>query len=236
MSLYEPHQATRDELEEYHSKEYLDFLEKVKFDKKLALKKETKCIYFLILDCYSDRDDCPFFEDVFDFSSKSSGASIDCSRLLVDNAADICINWGGGLHHAKREKASGFCYTNDIVLAIIELLKYYERVLYIDIDVHHGDGVEHAFYLTNRVFTLSFHKYGKEFFPWSGSMNDCGIEDGQYHTLNVPLKKGMSDVNYVNLFKSVSLGLISRLPLNWLIVIDLMLLSYRVVLIRLLVI
>lgn len=61
----------------------------------------------------------------------------------------------GGMHHAKRAEASGFCYINDIVLSILELLKTYRRVLYVDIDIHHGDGVEEAFYLTNRVMTVS---------------------------------------------------------------------------------
>lgn len=82
-------------------------------------------------------------------------------------ASEICINWGGGLHHAKKSEASGFCYVNDIVLGILELLKYHQRVLYIDIDVHHGDGVEEAFYTTDRVMTVSFHKYG-EYFPGTG--------------------------------------------------------------------
>ena len=73
------------------------------------------------------------------------------------------------LHHAKKQEASGFCYVNDIVLSILELLKYHNRVLYIDIDVHHGDGVEEAFYTTNRVFTVSFHRYG-DFFPGTGDL------------------------------------------------------------------
>ena len=70
----------------------------------------------------------------------------------------------GGLHHAKKSEASGFCYVNDIVLGILELLKRHQKVLYIDIDIHHGDGVEEAFYCTDRVMTVSFHKYG-EYFP-----------------------------------------------------------------------
>ncbi|CAA3011022.1 histone deacetylase [Olea europaea subsp. europaea] len=70
-------------------------------------------------------------------------------------------------------EASGFCYVNDIVLGILELLKFHRRVLYIDIDVHHGDGVEEAFYNIDRVMTVSFHKYG-EFFPGSGHIKDVG--------------------------------------------------------------
>jgi len=68
---------------------------------------------------------------------------------LAENKADVCINWSGGLHHAKKTEASGFCYVNDIVIAIMVLLKHFQRVLYIDIDVHHGDGVEEAFFCTN---------------------------------------------------------------------------------------
>lgn len=90
---------------------------------------------------------------------------------------DIAINWAGGLHHAKKAEASGFCYVNDIVLGILELLRYYARVLYIDIDVHHGDGVEEAFYTTDRVMTVSFHKYG-EFFPGTGELKVIGKERG----------------------------------------------------------
>lgn len=79
------------------------------------------------------------------------------------------------MHHAKCGEASGFCYVNDIVLAILELLKYHKRVLYIDIDVHHGDGVEQAFYSTDRVMTVSFHKYGN-YFPGTGAVDEVGSE------------------------------------------------------------
>lgn len=72
----------------------------------------------------------------------------------MEGKAEIAFNWAGGMHHAKRAEASGFCYVNDIVLGILELLKHYHRVLYVDIDIHHGDGVEEAFYLTDRVMTV----------------------------------------------------------------------------------
>ena len=73
-----------------------------------------------------------------------------------------------------RLQASGFCYVNDIVLAILELLKYHRRVLYVDIDVHHGDGVEEAFLTTDRVLTCSFHKFGDSFFPGTGDVVNTG--------------------------------------------------------------
>ena len=77
----------------------------------------------------------------------------------------------------------------------MELLKYHRRVLYIDIDIHHGDGVEEAFYTTNRVFTLSLHKYGK-FFPGTGHIEDVGVKEGKYYSLNIPLKEGIEDQSY----------------------------------------
>jgi histone deacetylase 1/2 len=107
------------------------------------------------------------------------------------------------LHHAKKREASGFCYVNDIVICILELLRMYNRVLYVDIDVHHGDGVEEAFYLTNRVMTLSFHQYGNDFYPGSGGIESIGEGPGKYYSINVPMKPGMTDETYFLLFKRV---------------------------------
>lgn len=94
------------------------------------------------------------------FSQTDSIFCVDAARKLNHQLCDIAINWAGGLHHAKKSAASGFCYINDLVLGILELLKYHARVLYIDIDVHHGDGVEEAFYFTDRqltYFTFQFN-------------------------------------------------------------------------------
>lgn len=121
---------------------------------------------------------------------------------LNDNLADNVVNWAGGLHHAKKSEASGFCYVNDCVLAILELLKKHMRVLYIDIDIHHGDGVEEAFYTTNRVMTCSFHKFG-EYFPGTGDVKDKGYELGENYAINVPLHDGMDDESYHTVFKPV---------------------------------
>ncbi|RZC42128.1 Hist deacetyl domain containing protein, partial [Asbolus verrucosus] len=143
--------------------------------------------------------DCPIFDGLYEFSQISTGGSIAAAVKLNKQASEICINWGGGLHHAKKSEASGFCYVNDIVLGILELLKYHQRVLYIDIDVHHGDGVEEAFYITDRVMTVSFHKYGA-FFPGTGDLRDIGAGKGKYYSVNVPLKEGMDDESYENIF------------------------------------
>jgi hypothetical protein len=88
------------------------------------------------------------------------------------------------------------------VLGILELLRYHQRVLYIDIDVHHGDGVEEAFYTTDRVMTCSFHKYG-EFFPGTGEFRDVGHGKGKYYSVNFPLRDGITDASYESVFEPV---------------------------------
>ncbi|RPD67552.1 Arginase/deacetylase [Lentinus tigrinus ALCF2SS1-7] len=118
----------------------------------------------------------------------------------MDGHADIAINWAGGLHHAKKREASGFCYINDIVLGILEMLRYVPRVLYIDIDCHHGDGV--AFYTTDRVMTCSIHKFG-EFFPGTGQLSDRGRGKGRGYAVNIPLKDGITDELYRSVFELV---------------------------------
>jgi histone deacetylase HOS2 len=144
-------------------------------------------------------DDCPIFDGIWDYCTLYAGASLDAAKKLINGQSDIAINWSGGLHHAKKSEASGFCYVNDIVLAILQLLRVHPRVLYIDIDVHHGDGVEQAFFSTDRVMTLSFHN----FFPGTGNWDDVGGGPGKHYALNVPLKDGIDDDSYIRLFKGI---------------------------------
>ncbi|KAG5649423.1 hypothetical protein H0H81_003952 [Sphagnurus paluster] len=127
---------------------------------------------------------------------------LGASERLADGSADIAINWAGGLHHAKKREASGFCYINDIVLGILELLRTYPRVLYIDIDCHHGDGVEEAFYTTDRVMTCSFHKFG-EYFPGTGTQEDRGRGKGKGYSVNIPLKDGITDEAFQSVFDPI---------------------------------
>ena len=159
------------------------------------------------------------FEGMYSFCQQYAGASLAAARKLASGATDIAINWSGGLHHAKRRQASGFCYVNDIVIAIQTLLSRNQRVLYIDIDVHHGDGVEQAFESTDRVFTLSYHKYGIDkhgypFFPGTGAIDETGPADprnpGKAHSLNIPIDDGIDDDQYKWLFKTVTSKVIEK--------------------------
>ncbi|KAJ8145665.1 hypothetical protein OY671_001244 [Metschnikowia pulcherrima] len=203
MDLYEPRPATKQELTEFHSEDYVNFLESI--TPELAAKMDTEK-----LAQFNIGDDCPVFDGMFAYSSVYSGATLDASRKLISNMSDIAINWSGGLHHAKKFEPSGFCYANDIVLAILNLLRVHPRVMYIDIDLHHGDGVQEAFNVTDRVMTVSFHKYNGEFFPGTGAIDENGIDKGAGYSVNVPLKDGIDDDSYIALYKSIVEPLITK--------------------------
>ncbi|KAK5292305.1 histone deacetylase [Exophiala xenobiotica] len=194
MEIYRAKPATKYEMTQFHTDEYIDFLAKVTPDNMDSYQKEQQK--------YNVGDDCPVFDGLFEFCGISAGGSMEGAARLNRQKADIAINWAGGLHHAKKSEASGFCYVNDIVLGIIELLRFHKRVLYIDIDVHHGDGVEEAFYTTDRVMTVSFHKYG-EYFPGTGELRDIGVGLGKHYAVNFPLRDGIDDSSYKGIFEPV---------------------------------
>ncbi|OJJ53244.1 hypothetical protein ASPSYDRAFT_163375 [Aspergillus sydowii CBS 593.65] len=194
MEIYRAKPASKFEMTQFHTDEYIDFLSKVTPDNMETYAKEQSK--------YNVGDDCPVFDGLFEFCGISAGGSMEGAARLNRNKCDIAVNWAGGLHHAKKSEASGFCYVNDIVLGILELLRFKQRVLYIDIDVHHGDGVEEAFYTTDRVMTVSFHKYG-EYFPGTGELRDIGVGQGKYYAVNFPLRDGIDDVSYKSIFEPV---------------------------------
>ncbi|KAK6490121.1 histone deacetylase 2-like [Huso huso] len=194
MEIYRPHKATVEEMTKYHSDDYVKFLR--------SIRSENMSEYSKQMQRFNVGEDCPVFDGLFEFCQLSAGGSAAGAVKLNRQQTDIAVNWAGGLHHAKKSEASGFCYVNDIVLAILELLKYHQRVLYIDIDIHHGDGVEEAFYTTDRVMTVSFHKYG-EYFPGTGDLRDIGAGKGKYYAVNYPLRDGIDDESYERIFKPV---------------------------------
>ncbi|PFH47132.1 hypothetical protein AMATHDRAFT_68389 [Amanita thiersii Skay4041] len=194
MHVLRPRRASPESMSAFHTDEYVHFLNRV--TPETAEDLTYHGTRFLV------GEDNPAFEGVFEFCSISAGGSIGAANRIASGAADIAINWAGGLHHAKKREASGFCYINDIVLGILELLRTYPRVLYIDIDCHHGDGVEEAFYTTDRVMTCSFHKFG-EYFPGTGTQEDRGRGKGKGYAVNVPLKDGITDESFRSVFEPV---------------------------------
>jgi histone deacetylase 3 len=195
MKMYIPAPATPKDMCRFHSLDYIDFLQKV--------TPNNVEEYSKFFQQYNVMEDCPVFDGLFEFCAKYTGGSLRAASMLNNNQCDVAINWSGGLHHAGKFGASGFCYVNDINIAILELLKVHPRVLYIDIDIHHGDGVQEAFYVTDRVMTVSFHKYGNTFFPGTGDMFEVGSDYGRYYSVNVPLKEGVTDSDYFYIFKLV---------------------------------
>ncbi|KAH8817110.1 histone deacetylase RPD3 [Xylogone sp. PMI_703] len=194
MEIYRAKPASALEMTQFHTNEYIDFLKMVTPDNMHNYINEQNK--------YNVGGDSPIFDGLFDFCAISAGGSMEGAARLNRGKCDIAINWAGGLHHAKKGEGSGFCYVNDIVLAILELLRFHQRVLYIDIDVHHGDGVEEAFYTTDRVMTASFHRFG-EFFPGTGELRDIGVGQGKHYSVNFPLRDGIDDVSYKAIFEPV---------------------------------
>ena len=116
------------DLTKFHSDDYVDFLRNVTPD--TIARHSDQLMRFNI------GDDCPIFDGLWDFCNLYAQGSVTGAGWLNKRESEVAINWSGGLHHAKKHEASGFCYVNDCVLAILELLKCHERVLYVDIDIH----------------------------------------------------------------------------------------------------
>lgn len=229
MELSEPPAATVEELSIFHKRDYVNFLARISPGNMNQFEEEMtpEELELIPKDRHPPRgeklyklpfnfgDDCPVFDGLYQYCSTYTGSTLSAARnLAADNppdtgSHDIAINWSGGLHHAMKGAASGFCYINDIVLAIQELLVTHPRVLYIDLDVHHGDGVEAAFNSSDRVMTLSYHKYDPEtFFPGTGALHDTGPKNltnpGAYFSMNVPLHDGIDDDQFISLFTSIT--------------------------------
>lgn len=189
-----PPLATEPELNRYHSPEYIEYIRDYNSEKEHSMINEKFGVGI--------SSDTPSFPNIYEFCQLTGGASLLAADVIASGKNDVVLNWMGGYHHAKKSKASGFCYVNDIVLSILRLLETFERVMYIDIDVHHGDGVEEAFYNCNRVMTMSLHQYDESirFFPGTGNFDSCGVSEGLHYAVNVPLKPGCDDDTFIHLF------------------------------------
>ncbi len=153
--------------------------------------------------------DCPVFKGLYDCAALGAGATFEAVRLVEEEGFDIAFNLAGGWHHAHRARASGFSYLNDAVLAIKWLVKRGRRVAYLDIDAHHGDGVQEAFYDSDRVLTVSLHESGVYFFPGTGFEDETGTGPGKGYSVNVPLIAHTDDALYMKAFDEVAWPLIA---------------------------
>jgi acetoin utilization protein AcuC len=152
--------------------------------------------------------DNPVFPGLWEYSLDTVGGTLAGARLIADGEAQRVFHPGGGLHHAQPGRASGFCYVNDVVVGIHHLLSRNLRVLYLDLDAHHGDGVERAFYDDARVLSFSVHQDGRTLFPGSGFVNDIGRGAGLGYAVNVPLLPATTDEGYLQIWDGLIVPLV----------------------------
>ncbi|NIH71330.1 acetoin utilization protein AcuC [Auritidibacter ignavus] len=149
-------------------------------------------------------EDCPIFADMHTSSARIAGGSLRAAQAIASGEVSRAVNFAGGLHHAHRAQASGFCIYNDAGLAIAHLLDSgVERVAYVDLDAHHGDGVEALFWDDPRVLTISIHESGLMLFPGTGFARDFGGDDAQGSAVNVPISAGAGDAAFLRAVHAV---------------------------------
>lgn len=196
LVIIAPRMCTRQELEMVHSAEYVDAVKRLSED--VNDKEILPYKYGL------GPGDNPIFKGMYEASSLVCGASLVAADLVwKENDFNFAFNPAGGLHHAMKNRASGFCIFNDIAVAIKHLKKLEKdiRIAYLDIDCHHGDGVQWLFYDDPNVLTISLHQSGKFLFPGTGDTKERGENNGQGYAINFPLLPGTSNKMYLKLFR-----------------------------------
>ncbi|MGN6245939.1 MAG: acetoin utilization protein AcuC [Motilibacteraceae bacterium] len=149
-------------------------------------------------------EDNPAFLGMHQASAHVVGASVQCAQELLSGRAQHAVNVAGGLHHAMPDAASGFCVYNDAAVAIRWMLEQgVERVAYVDVDVHHGDGVERIFWDDPRVLTISLHESGRVLFPGTGWPEETGGTGAEGYAVNVALPPGTGDAGWLRAFHAV---------------------------------
>ncbi len=152
--------------------------------------------------------DNPPFPGMYEAALLQVGGTLLACDLVVRNEVERAYNLGGGFHHAMRARASGFCIFNDVAIGIQKLLADgMRRVLYVDIDGHHGDGVQAAFARDSHVLTISLHEDGHFLFPGSGFVDEMGEGEGKGYSVNVPLPPHTRDEAWIRAFDAVVLPL-----------------------------
>ena len=186
-------EATKAELEWFHAPEYVNGVEAIG-----SGRADVNPAAFNF-----GPGDNPHYPGIYEAAALSTGASVMAAEMLIGGEASAAFNISGGLHHAMPDHAYGFCVFNDPVIAIHRFLQEGLKVAYVDIDCHHGDGVQHAFYSTDRVLTISIHESGAFLFPGTGFVQETGTGVGRGYSVNVPLYPYTSDEVYLWAFRQV---------------------------------
>ncbi len=185
-------------LERWHTAEYITLLERAESGREVDVE---------MLHHGLGTAENPVFKGVHTYSKLSATASVLAARAAADGGS--AFNPCGGFHHAHSDRASGFCYINDAVIAILDLRKRGIRVAYVDIDAHHGDGVQEAFYADPEVLAISMHESGKTLFPWGGFEKESGAGHAKGFNINVPLEPETDDNAFMFLFSEIVMDALS---------------------------
>lgn len=195
MRILKPERLDESLLILFHEDEYIRLL-----------KKASQGEFSLeILERGIGTQDNPILPGIFDWSLKVTGGTVTAINMILNGEALTAFNPLGGFHHARRGNAEGFCYINDIVIAIKDALVKFpgKKIAYLDIDAHHGNGVQDAFYNDPNVLFLSMHETGRLLYPWSGNENEIGEGAGRGYNVNIPLESGSDDEVYSYAFDEI---------------------------------
>ena len=193
ITIAKPKMATERDLLTFHTPRYINAIKSPPTKPNLTNPNEFNIGY----------GDNPIFPNMYSLANLIAGSSIFAAEQLYLGKHNTVFNIAGGLHHAMPNNASGFCIFNDPVIAINKLLGFGLKPAYIDIDCHHGDGVQHAFYETDQVLTISIHESGKYIFPGTGYTSEIGKGKGKGYSVNIPLLPYTTDEIYIEVFKNI---------------------------------
>ncbi|RSL32925.1 acetoin utilization protein AcuC [Salibacterium salarium] len=198
--IYPPRMATEEEIALIHDRPYIDA---VKAAGEGNLSRGIANNYGI------GTDDTPIFENMHEAAALLVGGTLTAVDLVMEGKSEHALNLGGGLHHGFRGKASGFCIYNDSSIAIEYIRRHYgAKVLYVDTDAHHGDGVQWAFYDDPDVCTLSIHETGRYLFPGTGDVTEKGSGQGFGFSINIPVDAFTEDdsflENYEKAFREIT--------------------------------
>jgi acetoin utilization protein AcuC len=200
VQVIEPRLAVEDELALFHTRDYIDAVQSLSAGENRVSPHQYGF----------GPGDNPVFEGMYETESIKAGSSLMAAQVVMSGQCDVAFSFGGGLHHAMPGYASGFCVFNDAAIAIAWLVEGGARVAYVDIDAHHGDGVQAGFYRTNEVLTISLHQDGRTLFPGTGFVSETGMGLGEGFSVNVPLAPSTDDETYLWAFDQIVPPLLER--------------------------
>jgi acetoin utilization protein AcuC len=203
VSVEVPAAATRAELQLYHDRAYIDLVRLAGSNRLVAPGQQDLTERVLLMYGLGTEDD-PVFPGMHEAAAMVTGATLAAARAVWTSAAQHGASIAGGLHHAMARNASGFCVYNDPAIAIAWLLgQGAERIAYVDVDAHHGDGVEAAFWDDPRVLTIGLHEHPDTLFPGTGRPGDIGGPHAEGSAVNVALPALTRDAGWLRAFHAV---------------------------------